>query len=123
MKSVLFLDEEHALRTVFSEVLRNEGFEVLEAADMAQAVQACDEYGKPIDLSIISTIDGMSAAKRLAETHPHMRILLIGHPEWKPKVRRLRGLNPPWLQKPFTSEELLEAVHRLANGRGSHAGK
>jgi CheY-like chemotaxis protein len=44
MASILFLDGNHALRSVFAGYLRNDGYTVLEAADMAQAERACKEY-------------------------------------------------------------------------------
>lgn len=114
LKNILFLENEHSFRTVFAEVLRNHGFTVLEAADMAEAVQRCDEYVAPIDLSIIAALYGISAAEQLLERYPGMRVLYIGDAERKPHLMRLRQ-RPAWLGKPFTSEALLEAVRSLTD--------
>lgn len=124
MISILFLDEEHALRSVCSEVLRNEGYTVLEAADLAQAAQACKEYSGPIDVAIVNAQDGAVAeATWLAGKYPHVRVLFIGGPEWKPRVRRSRATKSAWLQKPFTSEALLTAIRGLTKHAVMHTGQ
>lgn len=60
------------MRAVFGEFLRNEGFTVLEAADMAEALQACAEYSGQVDLSIIDIKAGTRLARRLAARYPQI---------------------------------------------------
>jgi DNA-binding NtrC family response regulator len=122
MKSVLFLEDEHAFRTVFSEVLRNEGVAVLQAADMSEAVQACSDYGEPVDIAIIDRKNGIKAAQELAQLYPGLRVLFIGDAEWAPLVKQQRELKAAWLQKSFTSEALLRAIRGLGNDRVPQAG-
>lgn len=118
MTSILFLEGEHALRAVFSECLRNDGYTVLEAGDMAQAERACRQYDAPIDVSIMEAEDGIGReAKWMAEKYPAMKVLFIGGPEWKARMQRQEKPESAWLEKPFTYEALAESVRGLA-GRG-----
>jgi len=102
------------MRAVFGEFLRNEGFTVLEAADMAEALQACERYSRRVDLSIMDIKTGTRLAKRLAARYPQMSVLFIGDAE-----ATMSGARPPrlrahrYLRKPFSSEALLESVRGL----------
>ena len=73
MSTILFVEDEHAWRAVFGEFLRNEGFTVLEASDITEAVDACREVSEPVDLAIIDVKSGMPLASRLAQRYPCMR--------------------------------------------------
>lgn len=121
MKTVLFVEDEHALRAVFSEVLRTEGFVVLQGADLAEADQACKDYGAPIDLVILDAKNGVSAAKRLAAAHPGMQVLFVGAAGAEPPTMRVHRRKAAWLAKPFTAEALVYAVHSLIETGRSHA--
>jgi DNA-binding NtrC family response regulator len=121
MKAILFIEDEHSVRTVFSEVLRAEGFVVLEGADASEAALACADYGGPIDLLIIDAKNGVSAAKRLAALHPGLRVLFIGSAGAGPPARRVNRRNAAWLARPFTAEALVRAVHASLNTGHAHA--
>lgn len=122
MASILFLDGNHALRSVLAECLRNDGYTVLEAADMAQAERACKAYDTPIDLSIMEAEAGIvTEAKHLAEKYPAMKILYIGGPEWKSRLQRRQKPKSRWLEKPFTYDELAKSVRSFTGGREATA--
>ena len=112
MSTILFVEDEHALRAVFGEFLRNEGFTVLEAADITEAVDACREVSEAVDLSIIDIKSGMQLARRLAQRYPHMSAVFIGD------SADMGSLTPPrlkyaYLRKPFTAETLLNSIRKL----------
>jgi len=94
MATILFPDGNHALRSVLSECLRNDGYTVLEAADSAQAERACSEKDGPIDVS--------------------MNVLYIGGPEWKSRLQDRRKPKSGWLEKPFTDDALAKSGRNLA---------
>lgn len=112
MSTILFVEDEHSLRSVFSEFLRNEGFVVLQAADLAEALLACANYSDPIDLSIIDEKEGMLAAKRLKDMYPAMRILFLGTPA-RQHAKQAEKPESAWIAKPFTSADLLDAVRAI----------
>jgi len=113
MTSILFLEGEHGLRSVFSECLRNDGYAVIEAGDMAEAARACWQYDAPIDLSIMEAEDGIvTEARRMTEKYPAMKVLFIGGPEWRPRIEN-RVKKSAWLEKPFTYQALAESVRNL----------
>jgi len=112
MSTILFVEDEHAWRAVFGEFLRNEGFTVLEASDITEAVDACREVSEPVDLAIIDTKSGLHLARRLAQLYPHIGLLFVGDSEEM-------GVHPPprlkyrYLRKPFTTETLLRSIRGL----------
>jgi len=115
MTNVLFLDGNHALRSVFAECLRNDGFTVPEAGDTAEAKRACEQFDAMIDLSIPGAEAGVVAeAKHLTEKYPAMKVLYIGGPEWKSRMQRPRTPRSRWLETPFTYDDLARSVRDLA---------
>jgi len=112
MSTILFVEDEHASRAVFGEFLRNEGFTVLEAADITEAGDACRELSEPVDLSIIDIKSGMQPARRRAQRYPHMSVLFIGD-STEMSGQRSPQLKYGYLRKPFTAETLLKSIHGL----------
>lgn len=110
MSTILFMEDEHAWRAVFGEFLRNEGFTVLEAADMTEAVDACNDYSGQVDLSIVDIKSGTRLVRRLAERYPQMSVLFVGDAEKKISAP---GLKSSYLRKPFSSQALLRSVRGL----------
>ena len=112
---VLLVDDNELVRGSVSAVLRREGFDVLAFATGEEAIGAI-ESGKfdfafaLIDLSL-PDIPGERVVVALRMRDPNVRILAIsGYPAnmLKPQLDMI-GVNS-FLQKPFDTEELLEAL-------------
>jgi DNA-binding response OmpR family regulator len=121
MTSILYQESDHTPRAVFSEFLRNEGFVVLEAADMAESLRACDEYPGPVDVAILSAKQGTRLIEHLAPKYAGLRVLFLGAPE-AASLHVPAGVSCNYLQEPFTAEELLDAVRRITSARTVRAG-
>jgi DNA-binding response OmpR family regulator len=118
MNTILLVDDHHAFRTVFSEILRQRGYMVLEAGARADVEHLTDQHPGPIDLAVIeavlSTDNGAELAKRVAIHHPRAKILFIS--EQAPEALRMSGLLPvgsQFLGKPFGAEEFCSRVEEL----------
>lgn len=124
MSTILFVDDHHAFRTVFSEILRQRGSTVLEAGTRADVKHLTDQHPEPIDLAVIeavlSTDNGVELARRVAIHHPRAKILFIS--EDAPAALRKSGLLPvgaPFLAKPFGAEEFCNRVEELLTAPAS----
>lgn len=124
MNTVLLVDDHHAFRTVFSEILRQNGYTVLEAGTRADVEHLTDQHPGPIDLAVIeavlSTDNGVELAKRLRARHPSARVLFVSEDE--PEKLRTHGLLPlgaPFLRKPFPAEEFCERIEELLSAPAS----
>jgi two-component system, cell cycle sensor histidine kinase and response regulator CckA len=119
VSTILFVDDHHAFRTVFAEVLRNAGYTVLEAATAAEAAHVCGQYKGSIDVLIaeavlLTTANGLAVLRRVEPSHPEIRVLFIS--EESADRMRQEGLLPDgtyFLQKPFESARLLGALREL----------
>lgn len=112
---VLLVDDNELVRGSVSAVLRREGFDVLAFATGEEAIGAIEsgEFDFAfalIDLSL-PDIPGERVVVALRMQDPNVRILAIsGYPAnmLKPQLDMI-GVNS-FLQKPFDTEELLEAL-------------
>ena len=115
MKHILVIDDNDDLRSMISAVLTRSGFSTLEAGDAQTAAQLI-QADKP-DL-IISDVrmpgmDGyalLTAIRNRAETAPIPFILMTGSGSRGDFRRGMVCGADDYLFKPFTAEELLEAV-------------
>jgi DNA-binding NtrC family response regulator len=129
VSTILFVDDHHALRTVFAETLRSAGHVVLEAGAMADAERLVERQSGAIDLliveAVLTTTNGLEVFQRFQPVFPKMNALFIS--EESGESLHEQGLLPKgayFLRKPFGAEDLIGIVQRLANaGKPQEAGK
>jgi two-component system cell cycle sensor histidine kinase/response regulator CckA len=121
-ETVLLTEDEAAVRSLARRVLAGCGYTVLEAADGDEAARVAAEYGRPIDLLVTDVVmpglGGRAVAKRVAESHPSVRVLFISGYTDDAVIRHgvlTEGVN--YLQKPFTPTALAHKVREVLDGR------
>ena len=117
---VLVVDDEEVMRDLVTRILYQAGYTVLSASDGPDALLIAD-MNPPIDLLVTDLVMpqmyGHEVARQMRTRHPRLRVLYLG------KLFTHRPLLPDreaFLDKPFTTEELLEAISLLLYGRGYH---
>ena len=115
--TVLVVEDEDLLRAGIRRLLQNEGFNVLEAADGATALQMLE--GTPPDhVALVLTdlrmpvMDGRQLAAALARRRPSLPIVFMSG--FTAQLMDLRLVSPglAFLAKPFRNEDLLAAVRQ-----------
>lgn len=78
MKKILVADDEMAIRLLYSEELKEEGYEVYTAANGREALEIIDTV--PLDLVILDIkmpeMDGIEALRQIKERKPDLPVLL-----------------------------------------------
>lgn len=109
---ILVVDDDHSLRAMMTDHLRDLGFTVLEAADPVAALDIAGDAKQQVDLVVTDLVmpkmSGPHFVERLRELRPKVRILRVsGYPRHHhPRL----SADVPFLQKPFTLEALEKAV-------------
>jgi two-component system, cell cycle sensor histidine kinase and response regulator CckA len=109
--TILFVDDDEAVRSLASRLLAKGGHRVLVAANAGEALLIAESYGPSIDLLITDTVmpfmDGRSLSRRLRATLPTIGLLFIsGHAG--PEAEK-EG-DGRFLAKPFSEAQLACAV-------------
>jgi two-component system, cell cycle sensor histidine kinase and response regulator CckA len=115
---VLLAEDEEPLRTMVARVLWAEGYRTLEARDGAEALHLARLSLPHLDLVItdvvMPTMDGRELGRELAKHSPDLPVLYIsGYVRGDVFHRDGPGAPSHFLQKPFSNDDLLEAVKAL----------
>jgi PAS domain S-box-containing protein len=113
-ETVLLVEDEMAVRALAARVLRQQGYQVLEAGDGRAALQVAASYPQPIQLLlsdvVMPELDGIALAEQLAAARPDLQVLLMsGYADGAMATAALVN-RWPRLQKPFTRRALVDAV-------------
>jgi PAS domain S-box-containing protein len=115
-ETILLVDDQEALRRIAARVLREAGYEVLEAGDGAEAIATAGAHRGRIDLVLTDLVmpgtNGYELAESLRTSRPQAKVLFMsGHP---PATRERYGeaAGQEHLAKPFTPGDLRGAVRR-----------
>jgi CheY-like chemotaxis protein len=114
MKTVLVVDDEPMLRTIVREILHDEGYAVIEAAD-GRAVPEIVARERP-DLVLMDVmmpgVDGREAYRQLRSRPEHQDVPVV----MMSAAVKPHGLDPSiagFVAKPFDVSDLVELVVRL----------
>lgn len=128
MKRILFVDDNQPFRLSFSRILDKEGYEVIQAENGREGLEKYDP--QTIDLVvcdlIMPEVEGLETMQKIHAANKEAKILAISgggrvNALDYLKVAHLMGAVVT-LAKPFTSEELLDAVSKhIGPGQGSAA--
>ena len=121
-QTVLVVDDEEGLRTLVCRTLRAEGYQTLEAAHGAEALEVIEKAAEPVDLVVTDVVmpgmDGRELGRRLAQRWPTLPILYISAYDVNDIFRRgSPRSSAPFLQKPFPAEGLITSVQQLLASR------
>jgi len=128
-QSVLVADDEADLRDVMRRSLELQEFEVVTADNGLDAVEAFLADPKQVDLVVLDVLmphlDGVAAARRIREVRPDLPIIFITG--YDRNAIRKHGIDEldhsTIITKPFSMEELLQAVHALLQSAPEADGK
>lgn len=120
MKRILVVDDDHQMRTMTVKYLEKAGFEVVQAENGFQGVEAFER--NPVDLVVTDLImpdkDGLEMIIEIKRQSPELKIVAVsgGSRAVDPKDYLLyaaqAGVNKT-LTKPFEPEELIDTINSL----------
>ncbi len=120
---VLLVEDEEAVRAFSARVLRNKGYEVLEAASGESALEVFREHAKTIDLIVTDVVmprmDGPTMVRHLREQRQDLKVIFIsGYTEdaFRQRLGEETGIH--FLAKPFTLKQLAAKVKDVLDGPG-----
>ena len=113
-ETILLVEDEASVQTVIGRLLGKLGYTVLFADNGQECISVFDDYVDRIDLIITDIVmpgqTGIEMARELRERKPDLKILFMSGYAG-PEAGVLNDPPPePFLSKPFSVEELAEAV-------------
>jgi DNA-binding NtrC family response regulator len=122
--TILVVDDEATLRVVFADLLVQEGYACLTAANAVDALQIIEANLIELDLLVTDVkmpgaLNGLDLARKVRERQPMTAILLISGYADDPVTKEAAEHGYRVLGKPFRHRDLAEAVkEELAKRRG-----
>src|SRR5690606_34293836 len=115
VRRVLFVDDHRQVRSMVRDILEDEDYEVLLAADGPEAIELYARRGADVDLVILDMVmpnmGGAEVFARLRALDPEVKVLLpAGYSRDAEARRLLRSGVVGFLQKPYQVEQLIRAV-------------
>ena len=123
IETILLVEDDEVVRKLVSEVLDNEGYRLLEAANGVAALSICAQYEERIHLLLTDVImpemSGRALADRLVPQHPEMKVLFMsGYTDDVIADHGVLDAGTAFIQKPFAPDVLARKVRDVLDGRG-----
>ena len=125
-RTVLIVEEDAFLRTMYGFLLEQDGFSVLSAPDGPSAMDLVGRHGGGIDLVVTDYMmpgtGGLEAWRELRIARPGAEpevLFLAGDPHKVQEALKAEGLDRPVLAKPFHPDAFLSVVRALVGPRAA----
>jgi two-component system cell cycle sensor histidine kinase/response regulator CckA len=114
IKTILVVDDEPVVRKLIHFCLQRKGFEVLEAASGAAAIEICQSHRGEIALALIDVImpgiHGPQLVKCLNKLNPEIPVLYMSG---FPHIEAINRGMADFISKPFTAAKLLAHIREI----------
>ena len=122
LETILLVEDESDVRELIGDLLRENGFTVLEAGHSGEALEICQKYERPIQLLLTDVVmpqmSGPELAKLLVPMRPEIRVLFIsGYTDTAVVSQGWLAPGTAFLQKPFTQEILVNKIREVLDHR------
>lgn len=114
MATILLIDDEDSLRSVLRLVLQDDGHEVLEAGDGRAGLEMYRQHQADLVITDLAMpeMNGLDFISEATRRFANVKIIaMTGMADWESCLAKAKALGARrTLQKPFTLEQLLQAV-------------
>ena len=115
---VLLVDDEDSIRIMGRRILERGGFEVVTAADGAQAVEFFGQYRDRVRLVVLDMtmprLDGEACFRELRRIDPHVKVIMTSGYNEQDVINRFVGKGlAGFVQKPYSASDLLIKVQEV----------
>ena len=119
---ILVVEDEDVVRRLACSFLENRGYKVLEARHGSEGLALCKKREEPIDLLlsdiVMPEMGGGELAEKASPLHPKMKVLFMSGYTDDTLIREgIKTRGTPFLQKPFTLQELARQVREVLDGK------
>jgi two-component system, cell cycle sensor histidine kinase and response regulator CckA len=123
-ETILLVDDEDGVRSLVQAVLKNNGYDVLEANNAAAAIEAFEKNSHKIDLVVTDIVmplmSGFELARELSSRSPGLRILYMSG--YRENASMPGEPVRAFLHKPFTPDALLLKVREVLDAEAPLSG-
>ncbi len=121
-ETILVVEDQPEVRQMAVRALDAEGYVVVEAADGVDALAIVKNGGAPVDLVItdlaLPRLDGLGLSRELATVLPGVPVLFMtGYTSSESMRRTAQSRGHPFLEKPFTADELARLARAVLDAR------
>jgi PAS domain S-box-containing protein len=114
-ETVLVVEDDERVRALVSNILKKDGYQVLEAEHAEQAAEVAEAYHEPIDLLLTDVVmpgrNGRELAELIVRRRPATRVLFMsGYSNDAVLLRGVSATGAQFIQKPFTIDALTAKV-------------
>src|ERR1700761_7422563 len=118
---LLFVDDDHALRTALSAVLSHHGFQLTAVSSVREALELISTQKFDVllsDLNIGEPGDGFTVVSAMRRVQPDAHtFILTGYPDLETAIQAVRSQVDDYFAKPLHIDKLVEAISGLRNGK------
>jgi len=118
-ETILLVDDEPSIRTIASQILLRQGYEVLVAASGQEALQICRDHPGTIQLLLTDLMmpgmSGLDLVTQAITVRPQMRVVYISE-SYLLKQAFAQEPNLAFIDKPFSAEDLIKKVAEVLGG-------
>ena len=117
-ETILLVEDEEVVRGMVREILKQNGYDVLEAANGQAALQVCKRHAGPIHLLLTDVVmpqmGGSELAEQVSGMRPETHVLFMSGYTDDALVRDgIQDAGLAFIQKPFTPDALTRKVREL----------
>lgn len=117
-ETILVVEDEDDVRRLTVRVLKKQGYNVLEASSVDEALRLCKEHEHPIHMILTDVVmpgmNGPRLAEELIPLHPKMKVLYMSGYTNHVIVRQgILGDGANYIQKPFTIDGLMRKMREV----------
>lgn len=125
-ETILLVEDDEMVRKLVNEVLDNEGYRLLEAANGVAALSICAQYEEPIHLLLTDVVmpemSGRELANRLAAVRPELKVLYMsGYTDDVIVHHGVLDEGTEFIQKPFTPDVLARKIREVLDRLGKRS--
>jgi len=116
LATILIAEDDRAVREFVTRALRHDGHDITAVSDGQQALNALEKGRFDMLLAdiVMPQLDGIALALKAAKDYPDLPVLLMtGYAAERQRAHNLDALIRDVIPKPFTLQEIREAVRKM----------